>query len=193
MFAMTSAFRTGSVRVAALGAVSLPALLLASAPAVAEDADSSAGTMSVRDCTAADFEISETAREGAAGTVHVEFELVKQEPLDPQDDVACTMYPSAANMYWGDSEGNRIGADAQVEGQGGGVFALYPGDAATVTVSRPNPEVYDPEECSPTEVAGAHLFLQNDEGAAYVPTGGNDRVCANPDMGASTVSEITPA
>ncbi|MFC9086245.1 hypothetical protein [Nocardiopsis dassonvillei] len=64
---MTSAFRTGPVRVAALGAVSLPALLLASAPAAAEDADSGAGTMSVRDCTATDFEISETAREGAAG------------------------------------------------------------------------------------------------------------------------------
>ncbi|WP_435113393.1 DUF4232 domain-containing protein [Nocardiopsis synnemataformans] len=190
---MTSAFRIGSVRAAALGAVSLPALLLASAPAVAEDAGSGVGTMSVRDCTAADFEVTETAREGAAGTVHIEFELVKQEPLNPQDDVACTMYPSVENMYWGDSEGNRIGADAETGGQGGDVFALYPGDAATVTVSRPNPEVHDPEECGPTEVAGAHLFLQNDEGAAYVPTDGNDRVCANPDMGASTVSEITPA
>lgn len=193
MFAMTSAFRIGPVRTVALGAVSLPALLLASAPAVAGTADSGAGAMSVRDCTAADFEVAETAREGAAGTVHIEFELVKQEPLSPEDDVACTMYPSLANMYWGDSEGERVGAEAETEGQDGSVFALYPGDAAAVTVSRPNPEVYDPEECDPTEVAGAHLFLQNDEGSAYVPTDGNDRVCANPDTGASTVSEITPA
>ncbi|WP_073380112.1 hypothetical protein [Nocardiopsis flavescens] len=190
---MTSAFRAGTVRVAALGAVTLPALLLASGPAVAEDAGSGAGAMSVRDCTAVDFEVAETAREGAAGTVHIEFELVKQPPLDPQDDVACTMYPSLANMYWGDSEGNPIGAEAAIEGEGGSVFALYPGDAATLTVSRPNPEVFDPEECEPTEVAGAHLFFQNDEGAEYVPTDGRDRVCANPDLGASTVSEITPA
>ncbi len=193
MFAMTSAFRIGPVRAVALGAVSLPALLLASAPAVAGTADSGAGAMSVRDCTAADFEVAETAREGAAGTVHIEFELVKQEPLSPEDDVACTMYPSLANMYWGQPDGNLIGAEAETEGQDGSVFALYPGDAAAVTVSRPNPEVYDPEECNPTEVAGAHLFLQNDEGSAYVPTDGNDRVCVNPDLGASTVSEITPA
>ncbi|WP_082166904.1 hypothetical protein [Nocardiopsis sp. RV163] len=190
---MTSAFRIGPVRAAALGAVSLPALLLASAPAVAGASDSGAGTMSVRDCTAADFEVAETAREGAAGTVHIEFELVKQEPLSPEDDVACTMYPSVADMYWGEPDGSLIGADAQVQGQDGDVFALYPGEAAKVTVSRPNPEVYDPEECNPLQASGAHLFLRNDEGSAYVPTGGNDRVCVNPDMGASTVSEITPA
>ncbi|MDA0563818.1 DUF4232 domain-containing protein [Streptomonospora sp. S1-112] len=189
---MTRAIRARSVRAAALGALALPALLLA-APSAAADTAAGAGALSVRDCTAVDLEVAETAREGAAGTVYVEFELTKREPLSPWDDEACVMYPAVADMYWGDSEGNPIGAHAVREGQGGDVFALYPGDTAVVTVARPNPDAYAPEDCRPTEVAGAHLFFQNDEGAEYAPTGGADRVCANPDLGASTISAVTPA
>ncbi|MFC3520200.1 DUF4232 domain-containing protein [Streptomonospora nanhaiensis] len=189
---MTRARGAGSVRAAALGALALPALVLG-APAAAADDTAGAGALSVRDCTAVDLEVAETGREAAAGTVYIEFELTKRDPLSPWDDEACTMYPSVADMYWGDSEGNPIGAHAIREGQGGSVFALFPGDTATVTVARPNPDDYDPAECRPTQVDGAALFFQNDEGAEYVPTGGLDRVCANPDLGASTVSAITPA
>ncbi|WP_233515024.1 DUF4232 domain-containing protein [Marinitenerispora sediminis] len=175
----------------AVGAVAASALAMG-APAALADSTSEFGTMSVADCTAADLEVTEQSRQGAAGTVYVDLLIEKLPPRTPYSDEACVMYGELAQVYWGDSEGHRIGASAEQDSVTTGPFALFPGDQAVVTIARPNPENYDPVECQPTEVAGAHLFFLNDEGAQYVPTDGRDRVCANPELGASRVSAITP-
>ncbi|GAB3211042.1 DUF4232 domain-containing protein [Marinactinospora thermotolerans] len=147
--------------------------------------------LSVADCTAAVLEVDEVGRRTVDGTTHIDFEIVKLPPRTPYDDEACVMYGDLAAMYWGDSEGNPIGAPGVRDGAGGDPFALFPGEAARLTVAKPDPDGRDPGECDPVEVAGVHLFFRNDEGAEYVPTRGADRICVDPAAGDSRFSPLT--
>ncbi|MFC3999842.1 DUF4232 domain-containing protein [Nocardiopsis sediminis] len=166
------------------------------APAASDNASENAaenasevGTASVRDCTAEDF-VTEETRDAAAGSVYITITFEKLEPSDPYDDEACTMYGALDRMYWGDEEGEMIGGFGRQVGSADSVFGMSPGDQATVTIKRPNPENYDESECEPTEVDGMYLQLFNDDTTTFTNTEGQDSVCAT-ELSVSTVSEIT--
>ncbi|QVQ55005.1 DUF4232 domain-containing protein [Spiractinospora alimapuensis] len=114
--------------------------------------------------------------------------------LKISDGASCQM-AGYANMHWVDGpDGEMVGDWASHEGGSSEPFVLDPGDWAQATVAQPHAENFPPEECDPREVPGMSVIVDDDaEGErAYVPTGGRDVACANPEVGQPRLTNVTP-
>ncbi|WP_143832975.1 MULTISPECIES: DUF4232 domain-containing protein [Nocardiopsis] len=172
-------FEEQTARRARAGGAAIAAAMIA-VPAVVAAAPPAAAQGSVRDCAVSDFAIVESGRGAAAGTAHIEFTMTRTGEGETPAQESCTLY-RYVGLNWVDAGGERVGAWAEREGEGGS-FTVEPEGAVLLTVAQPNPGNYDPQVCEPTPVTGVEVSLYVAEAPVHVPTGGGDTACANPEV-----------
>ncbi|MUL41692.1 DUF4232 domain-containing protein [Streptomonospora sp. PA3] len=174
-----------ALRTAAVAGAALPALLLG-APLAAAGTPASAGAATVPACGSHHLKLIENDRGAAAGTMVVDFALVRIS----DGDGAC-LIPGSLEVRWVDGDGEQVGSWARQRGEPGEPFVLAEGDAAEFRLFHANPGNYDPADCEPTEVAGIEYFVGEGAGS-YKGMGEHQYACANPEIRGTSLSPVTP-
>jgi len=173
------------IRIAAVAGLALPALLLG-APLAAAD---TGGAGTVRPCSASDFKLVENGRGAAAGTMHVDFALVRTS----DGDGPCRV-PGSVDVRWVTTlGGEQVGSWATQRDEPGEPFVVDEADVAEFTLFHANTGNYDPDECEPTKVGGIEYFVGDDTEGSYAGMGPNQYVCANTDIHGTSLSAVTPS
>ena len=174
----------------ALAAVLAASVLttLATAPAAAAgpaDAPAGASGEKPRLCVSEDFKLIENGRTAAAGTTYIEIAMDRiggeGEANAPRRE-PCSLYRRLDVSWADDYEGSTVGAWAEYDGEPGEPFVIEPGGHAIMTLAQPGHGNYDPGVCEPTPVDGVRVRFDLADDGAYLPTGGGDTVCANPEV-----------
>ncbi|MFC4565122.1 hypothetical protein ACFO4E_24970 [Nocardiopsis mangrovi] len=165
-------------------ALAVPAAVAAAAaPAQAVPVPEGGAPTATRPCLARDFKIIENSREGAAGTTHIEFALIRITggPDDPDNPThqPCLL-KREHKVQWVNDDEEPVGAEATFEGDPGDPFLIPVEGTARLNLAQPNAGNYDPEVCEPTDVRGIQVWFA--DGATVAPTGGQDTVCANSEV-----------
>ncbi|ASU86006.1 hypothetical protein CDO52_03300 [Nocardiopsis gilva YIM 90087] len=173
-----------------------PAVALGAVPAAAQSTtDAGSASDDIRWCRSDDFKIIENTRGAAAGTVYIEFAMIRiggeGEANKPRQEPC--LLDDRFGVHWiDDYQGDRVGAWAEYTEPNREPFVLEPEGVALMTLAQPSHGNYDPEVCEPSRVAGIQVYLGFHEtgGGVYAPTGGKDTVCANPDVGAPRIHSV---
>ncbi|MDA8369676.1 MAG: hypothetical protein M0026_07375 [Nocardiopsaceae bacterium] len=165
--------------------IAIPAMTVGIPMAAAQADVATPADDDMRFCTSEDFKIIENEREAAAGTTYIEFAMLRiggEGDANAPRQEPCIMH-HGLDVYWIDEfEGDRVGAWAEYDGEPGEPFVLEPEETALLTLAQPNYQNYDPDVCDPAEVAGIQVQLDLGDGGTYASTGGQDIVCANPEV-----------
>lgn len=152
---------------ALVGAV-LAASALASAPAQA----GGPGGGDLRHCSRGDLKPIEERRVTALGVTVVDFTLLRTDGKDN-----CLM-PGRLEVRWVDADGRVVGGWAVQAEKQREPFPIAPLQTAALTLYQADPDTFDPDECTPTEVRGIEIFLWGEPEGSYAGMGPDQRVCA---------------
>ncbi|GAA3760183.1 hypothetical protein [Salinactinospora qingdaonensis] len=177
----------------ALGvALTVAAVATGAAPATAQpSAPSERENTHLRPCRSDDFTIIEDERGAAAGTIYIEFAMIRTGGDSEAATQPCEL-SDRVDVYWTEEPGGaRVGSWAEYSSDTRGrTFVVEPQGMALLTLAQPNPRNYPTRACRPVPVSGIEVFVNvgDGSGSSYAPTGGKDLMCSAQGVGVPRVS-----